>query len=82
MNDDFQGMSADAKYGEVTSDERMWAMLAHLSILVFSIFGPLIIWMIKKEESAFIEDLAVVRTHQDGMKCISLKPCFFKTKVQ
>ena len=58
MSNDFQGMGADAKYGQVTDDERLWAMLAHLSIFVFGIFGPLIIWMIKKEESAFIEDQA------------------------
>jgi uncharacterized Tic20 family protein len=41
-----------------TSDERLWATLAHLSILVISIVGPLIIWLIKKEESRFVEDQA------------------------
>ena len=41
-----------------TSDDRLWATLAHLSILVLSIIGPLIIWLIKKEESRFIDDQA------------------------
>ena len=58
MSNDFQSMGTEAKYGEVTDDERLWAMLAHLSILIFGIFGPLIIWMVKKEESAFVEDQA------------------------
>lgn len=49
-----QGKDASA----TTSDERLWATLAHLSILVAAIVGPLIIWLIKKEESRFVEDQA------------------------
>lgn len=41
-----------------SSDERMWALLAHLSIFVFSILGPLVIWLVKKEESPFVADQA------------------------
>jgi uncharacterized Tic20 family protein len=41
-----------------TSDERLWALLAHLAILVLSIIGPLIIWLVKKDESRFVEDQA------------------------
>jgi uncharacterized Tic20 family protein len=41
-----------------TSDERLWATLAHLAILVVSIIGPLVIWLLKKEESRFVEDQA------------------------
>ncbi|MFD2570135.1 DUF4870 domain-containing protein [Spirosoma soli] len=43
------------------SDERMWAMLTHLSALtglftlVGSLVGPLIIWQIQKEKSAFVD---------------------------
>ena len=43
------------------SDARMWAMLAHLSALtgiftvVGSVVGPLIVWQIQKEKSAFID---------------------------
>lgn len=44
------------------SDERMWAMLCHLSafsgtVIPFgNILGPLVIWLIKKDESAFVDD--------------------------
>lgn len=44
------------------SDETTWAMLCHLSSLSSmigipfgNILGPLIIWLIKKEESAFVD---------------------------
>lgn len=43
------------------SDERMWAMLAHLSsltglfTLVGSLVGPLIVWQIQKDKSAFVD---------------------------
>ena len=42
--------------------ERTWGMLCHLSALaVFifplgNIFGPLIIWLVKKDESPFVDD--------------------------
>jgi len=45
-----------------SSDERMWGMLCHLSslsggVIPFgNIVGPLIVWMIKKEEYAFVDD--------------------------
>jgi uncharacterized Tic20 family protein len=45
-----------------SSDERMWGMLCHLSSLSGSvipfgnIIGPLIVWMIKKDEYAFVDD--------------------------
>jgi uncharacterized protein len=45
-----------------SSDERMWGMLCHLStfagyLIPFgNIVGPLVIWLIKKEEYAFVED--------------------------
>ena len=45
-----------------SSDERMWAMFAHLSALAGfiipfgSILGPLIIWQIKKNEMPFVDD--------------------------
>ncbi|MDB5243148.1 MAG: hypothetical protein JWP57_3773 [Spirosoma sp.] len=43
------------------SDERMWAMLTHLSALpgsfvrIGAIVAPLIIWQIKKDRSAFVD---------------------------
>ena len=39
----------------LTSDERMWAMFAHLSPLLLGILGPLIIWLVKRYESPFVE---------------------------
>jgi uncharacterized Tic20 family protein len=49
---------------EPTADERQWALLAHLSGLIatmlggLSFLGPLIIWLIKKDQSAFVGDQA------------------------
>jgi uncharacterized Tic20 family protein len=44
----------------VTDDDRLWAMLAHLSILIglTTIVGPLVIWLMKKDKSAFVDDQA------------------------
>jgi uncharacterized Tic20 family protein len=45
-----------------TSEERQWAMFAHLSGLVaiwlggFGFVGPLIVWLIKKDSSRFVDD--------------------------
>jgi uncharacterized Tic20 family protein len=42
------------KLGE--SDERTMGMLAHILGAVTSFVGPLIIWLIKKDESPFVND--------------------------
>ena len=46
-----------------SSDERMWAMLTHLSaLLVFTaipfahILGPLVVWLLKREEFPLVDD--------------------------
>jgi uncharacterized Tic20 family protein len=46
--------------GELTSDERTWGMLAHLSALVFGLFGlsflgPLIVMLTKGKEFRYVE---------------------------
>lgn len=46
-----------------TADERTWGLLAHLSGLLagligLSFLGPLVVWMIKKDESPFVGDQA------------------------
>jgi len=41
---------------EITKEARMWAMLAHLLGLFTSFIGPLIIWLVKKEEDAFVDN--------------------------
>jgi uncharacterized Tic20 family protein len=37
-------------------DEKTWAMLLHLSQLVFGLIGPAVLWAIKKEESAYVDE--------------------------
>jgi len=39
----------------LTDDERTMGMLVHLLALLTSWIGPLILWLIKKDESAFID---------------------------
>jgi uncharacterized Tic20 family protein len=46
-----------------TQDEKMWAMFCHLAALAMylpipfgNILGPLIVWLIKKDEFPFVED--------------------------
>lgn len=47
-----------------SKDERMWAMFAHLSgplgaflsVNSLSFLGPLIIWLVKKDESDFVDN--------------------------
>jgi uncharacterized Tic20 family protein len=53
---------APPSQGDASAEARQWAMFAHLSALVGfliplgSILGPLIIWQIKKNEFAFVDD--------------------------
>ena len=53
--------STDSKAG-VSEDERTWAMLAHISAVAGFVFpfgnviGPLLIWILKKEELPFVDD--------------------------
>ena len=42
--------------GAVSKDAKMWGMLCHLLGLFTSFVGPLIIWLLKKEEDPFIDD--------------------------
>jgi uncharacterized protein len=45
----------------LSQEERQWAMFAHLSALAgllvggFTFVGPLVIWLIKKDESKFVD---------------------------
>ena len=46
-----------------TQDERTWGLIAHLSWLGGSLvglpfLGPLVVWLVKKEQSPFVEDQA------------------------
>jgi uncharacterized protein len=43
----------------VPSDSRGWAVAAHLTpLLGLSFLGPLVVWLIKREEDAFVEEHA------------------------
>ena len=41
-----------------TSDEKTMAMLSHVLTLVFGFIPPLVIWLIKKDESKFVAENA------------------------
>jgi uncharacterized Tic20 family protein len=39
-----------------TQDDKTMAMLAHLGGILFGFLAPLIVWLIKKDQSPFVED--------------------------
>jgi uncharacterized Tic20 family protein len=41
-----------------TSEDRQMALLAHIGGALFSILVPLIIWLVKKDQSKFVDDQA------------------------
>jgi len=41
---------------DLQPEERTMAMLCHLLAIFIGFLGPLIIWLIKKDESAFVDD--------------------------
>ena len=41
---------------EIPSEEKQWAMFAHLSALLAGFLGPLIIWLIQKDKMKFVDD--------------------------
>ncbi len=43
---------------DTTSDERTLAMLAHVLGIFSGFIGPLILWLIKREEGGFVEQQA------------------------
>jgi uncharacterized Tic20 family protein len=49
----------------LSADDRTWAMIAHFSALAFFILppiggvvGPLVVWLLKREQSAFVSEAA------------------------
>jgi uncharacterized Tic20 family protein len=44
--------------GQPTNEERTVATLAHLITFISSFIGPLVIYLVKKDESAFVADQA------------------------
>ena len=41
--------------GAVSSDDRTMALLAHILAIVLGFIGPLIIWLIRKDQSPFVD---------------------------
>ena len=54
--------STTAAPGVPSQDERTWGMLAHLSafagfiVPLGSVIGPLVVWLVKRDQSAFVAD--------------------------
>lgn len=51
--------------GQPSKDERNWALIAHLSAIagmlvpfVGTILGPLVVWLLKREDSEYVADQA------------------------
>jgi len=44
-----------AAAGAPSKDAKMWAMLCHLLAIFTGFIAPLIIWLIKKDEDAFVD---------------------------
>jgi uncharacterized Tic20 family protein len=62
MTTDMDGSQAQSG-GELSKDERMWGMLCHVAgfgyyvvPIVGGIVGPMIVWMLKKDEYPFVDD--------------------------
>ncbi len=55
---DILGSEEQVTYGTPTQDEKMLALLSHVLTLVAGFLAPLIIYLVKKEESKFVADHA------------------------
>jgi len=64
FNNPFGGPPPEKPQYVPTPDERTWGMLAHVSTLIaiwlggMSFLGPLVVWLIKKDQSPFVADQA------------------------
>lgn len=47
--------NSQAPWTSVSSDERVFAIFAHLGTIIGGFLVPLIIWMVKKDDSKFID---------------------------
>lgn len=52
----FESSEFEAVEPETNKDARTWAMLSHLLAIPLGIFGPLICWLVKKDEHPFVDD--------------------------
>jgi len=42
----------------LSSDEKLWVVIAHLGPIFFAFIPPLVVWLVKKDDSEFIGDQA------------------------
>lgn len=49
------GEPSDPSWTSVTSDEKLFAIFAHLGTIIGGFLVPLIIWIVKKDESPFVD---------------------------
>ena len=50
------GGGQPAPAGKSSPDEKNMAMLAHVLVLFTGFIGPLVIWLLKKDQSDFVDD--------------------------
>ena len=55
----------DTGFGDVTAEERNLALLMHVLAVFTGFIGPLVIWLVKKEESPFL--------NQHGMEALNFQ---------
>jgi len=65
-----------AATAEPSADEKTWGMLAHLSALVTGFLGPLVIWLIKKDEMPFVEEQGKEALNFQITMAIGFAVCF------
>ena len=79
---------SQGNYQQPTSEERSWAMIAHLSAVLamafsagwFSFIGPLAVWLVKKSDSPYVRSAAAQSFNFNlGMWVMSVVAwiCFF-----
>jgi hypothetical protein len=54
-----QGSEPGPADSGLTQDERTWALLSHVLSLVGGFVAPLVIWLVKKEDSAYVAEHAL-----------------------
>ncbi|QQE12690.1 DUF4870 domain-containing protein [Planctomycetota bacterium] len=55
MNDEDTPAEPDISEPDITKDDKTFAMLCHMSAILTGFLGPLIIWLVKKDESEYVD---------------------------
>jgi uncharacterized protein len=89
MVEEVEGTEATPEPGEGSTgtasgpsqEERTWALLAHILGLVASFIAPLVIWLVKKDESAFVGDQALEALNFQITVLLAFLACFLLSFV-